>query len=85
MALTLHEDGTIVADDPASINLVRLISLKHALSLEIRTGMKMSRGVSLLALVNQTLGTSFKRKEAALEALTAYLDSIKDGSNRSRS
>jgi hypothetical protein len=74
MAIEMHTDSegnetggmTITGDD---INTYRVLAMKHALSIEIKTGMKMSRGVSVLKVVNQTFGTTFRTKKQAYDWL----------------
>lgn len=70
--------GATFFDGPEAVDLFRLVALKSALSLEIRTGMKMSRGVSTLAVANEALGTTYRRKQDALDHLTGVLDSLKE-------
>ena len=55
---------TLVFDTPEKISMFRLIQLKHALRLEINTGMKVGRG-SLVKTV-QSLGFKGRTKKAAL-------------------
>lgn len=54
----------LVFDTPEKISMFRLIQLKHALRLEIKTGMKVGRG-SLVKSV-QSLGFEGRTKKAAL-------------------
>ena len=52
--------------DAATRDYVALATLKARLKIEVKTGLKHSGG-STLAIVNQKFGTSFKRKQAALD------------------
>lgn len=52
---------------------VTLAQLRGRLSIEVKTGMVMSRGVSTLKQFNQFAGTNFKTKAKALEACEAML------------
>lgn len=70
-----------ILDTPSQIELYRLFSLKHALNIEIRTGLKHSKqGSSVLSLVNQTLLRNkfierpIHRKQAALSILDSYIE-----------
>lgn len=67
--------GPIVIDTPDGIAFFRLLQLRGALRIEINTGMRNSRG-SVLAAVNQQFGTSFKRKQAALDYLNELIETI---------
>lgn len=64
---------TIVIDTPEGIAFVQLLAVRSGLRMEIATGMKMSRGVSMLKVANRICGTNFRRKEAALEHLNGLL------------
>jgi hypothetical protein len=72
-----NEDGTWAgADGRAAVDLYRLLVIQSALKFEIKTGMKMSRHSALKA-ANSVLGASHRRKQAALDHLTAVLDAAK--------
>lgn len=60
-------------DTPEGIAFFQLLQMRGALRIEIATGMRHSRG-SVLKLVNTRLGTSFTRKVAAVNHLTAIID-----------
>lgn len=63
-----EQQDAIVVTGRAMIENMRLITLRVALGTEIRTGMKRSNsGRSTLALVNEAMGTSFKRKRDAYD------------------
>ena len=57
-----------------SINLLRLHYLRSSIKLELKTGMKISRGVNTLKVANQMLGTNYKRKTQALEHLESIME-----------
>jgi hypothetical protein len=61
----------IIADTPEKIAMFRLLSLKHALTLEIR-GMKRSRGPSAHSILKNQYGYKGSR-QAVLDALNAKL------------
>lgn len=65
----------IVADGPDGVSLFRLVTIKHALDLEIKTGMKLSRG-SILKIANDAMGTNFRTKKAAYAAICELLPNI---------
>lgn len=69
--------GTIL-DTPEQIELFRLLQMKYALRIEIRTGMTHSRGsvMNLISRVLMDLGRvdkPFRRKQAAYDALDEYI------------
>lgn len=71
------EDGNFRgASGTAAVGLYRLITIQNALAFEVRTGMKMSR-VSALKAANAALGTNYKRKQKALDHITAVLDAAR--------
>lgn len=57
-----------------SIDLLRLHYLRSSIKLELKTGMKISRGVNTLKVANQMLGTNYKRKTQALEHLESIME-----------
>lgn len=57
-----------------SINLLRLHYLRSSIKLELKTGIKISRGVNTLRVANQMLGTNYKRKTQALEHLESIME-----------
>jgi hypothetical protein len=66
------ESGTFVASGADSVNLYRLLVIRNALGFEIKTGMKMTRASALKA-ANAALGTTYKRKQQALDHLNLLL------------
>ncbi len=56
-----------------SMNLLRLHSLYSALSLELKTGIKISARVNTLRVANEMLGTNYKRKQKAFEHLESIM------------
>lgn len=59
-----------------NIEMARVLAVRSALRLEIKTGMKMSRGVSTLKLANAITGENAKTKRAAYDALNSHIVSI---------
>jgi hypothetical protein len=56
--------GPIIIDTPEGIHMWRMLSFRSALSLEIKTGMKFSRGSVLAAAQAQGLTTKRTKKGA---------------------
>lgn len=58
----------------ANIEFARVLAVRSALRIEIRTGMRRSsRGASTLQLANHILDANHKNKTKAYEALNAYI------------
>lgn len=68
-------EGMVLFDGPEAVDLFRLISIRSALRFEVRTGMKMTR-VSALAAANEVLGTTYRRKQQALDHLDGLLSAF---------
>lgn len=64
---------TTIIDTPAGIARFKLLQLKHGLALEMKTGMKLSRG-SLLTYINENYGQKFRRKQQAYEFICGLLE-----------
>lgn len=58
---------TMVIDTPEGIEHFRVCTLISALSIEVSTGMKMSRGISALAVAKRDYGCPKGTKKGALE------------------
>lgn len=59
-----------MAEGPSDIEKMRWITLRNALGIEIKTGMKRSsKGRPTLVLVNEILGQNFRLKQTAYKAL----------------
>ena len=56
-----------------NIAMVRLLAIRSGLGLEIRTGMKMSRGYSPLAILQREGITTKKTKRGAWKDLDAHI------------
>jgi hypothetical protein len=65
--MTVTQSEAIVLDKPEQIAMFHLLQIKHALRLEIRTGMKFSNKGSLITLANRC-GYSTKRTKAGVLA-----------------
>jgi hypothetical protein len=63
---------TIGGED--GIELLRLHMAYSCLKLEVKTGLKYSNRFSTLAVVNQMLGTNYKRKAPALAHIEQILE-----------
>ena len=70
MAITIHDGGGFTIDG-AHIELFRLLTMRSGLNLEIKTGMKLSRGRTCYALAKD-LGFRGSR-EKVLAQLEAYI------------
>lgn len=79
--LEVHEGGMITADGPSAVNLYRLSTLRVMLEMEIRTGMRMSRGVTALASAEFIAGVKFGRGKSgrakALEWVNAEIERVR--------
>jgi hypothetical protein len=73
----VHPEGTVTFDGPDAVNLFRLVVIRRALDLELRTGMRASRH-SALAAANQALGTNYRTKQKALDHIAGLLDVTRD-------
>lgn len=71
--ITVDPNGTIVAEGPDATRLYALIHARRMLGLEIRTGLKMSRGISILANLQDAGITTKRTKKGALRDLEAHL------------
>jgi len=61
----------IVIDTPDGIAHFQMARLIAALRIEVRTGMKMSRGISVLQVVQQQYGVKARTKVKALDEMLA--------------
>lgn len=69
-----YEDGSFAgADGPEGVDLFRLHVIRQALSFEVKhPGMKMTR-FSALKAANEVMGTTYRTKKKALDAIDALL------------
>lgn len=63
----------IMLDNPRDIEMARILAVRQALRLEVKTGMKMSRSYSPMKLANQITGNTTRSKVSAYEALNAFI------------
>lgn len=75
------ESATIVLTG-AQIPAYRLLMLRSALSLEIKTGMKMWRGVSIIKVLQADGITTAKRKDLAYADLDAHIVALGIGEHK---
>jgi hypothetical protein len=61
------------------VDLFRLVAIRSALRFEVKTGMKMTRQSALKA-ANAALGTTYRRKQQALDHLDSLLDVLREES-----
>jgi hypothetical protein len=69
---------------PENIEMARVLAVRSALGLEIRTGLKRSnRGATTLQLANEIIGMSYRDKKKAYEALNNFIvDVLGESFNR---
>tara|TARA_R100000781_G_scaffold107107_1_gene71251 strand:- start:376 stop:597 length:222 start_codon:yes stop_codon:yes gene_type:complete len=72
--MSKEDNGLIVLDTPEDINMFRMLSLKGALSLEVK-GMK-RRGRSAYSIVKEEFGLK-GNKQRVLEQFTAIVEKMK--------
>ena len=72
--MSKEDNGLIVLDTPEDINMFRMLSLKGALSLEVK-GMK-RRGRSVYSIVKEEFGLK-GNKQRVLEQFTASVEQMK--------
>lgn len=63
------QDKPIVIDTPDGIKAFAMLQVIGALSVEVNTGMRFSRGLSILQVAQRRYGIKAKRKPAALQEL----------------
>lgn len=66
--ITVHEHGSISIVGEHAIDFLRLCSLRGAVSLEVKTGMKLSRGRSALTIAKREMGLSMRTPGAVVLA-----------------
>jgi hypothetical protein len=64
---------SICIDTPEGIAAYAALARYHALSLEVRTGMKMSRGINVAAIIRRETGLTATRKATLLADYAAWL------------
>jgi len=64
---------SVMIEGPEGVGMVRLLAIAHSLALEINTGMKMSRGLSPLAVAQRDGITSKRTKKGALRDVVAAI------------
>lgn len=67
---------SIILDTPEQIAAFRMLAVRRGLRLEIKTGMKVRRGVNLVALANEYSGFTGRNKVKAYQALDAAMAKI---------
>lgn len=73
-----NEDGSMLITG-SDIEVYRLLSIVHALALEIRTGMVMSRGRSTMKAAAAACGSTKRTKLGVLRDLVAYMEQATEG------
>lgn len=79
--ITKLENGAIICTGDG-VDIFRMVALQKALALEVRTGMKMSRGLSAFAAAKRDYGLK-GNKNSVLDQLTAMVNDLspKRGAN----
>lgn len=70
--ITSHAGG-FTASGEQGVNTFRLIALRSALSIEVKTGMKMSRGMSPMKVAKAECGSTKNTKAGVYADLNAYM------------
>ena len=68
MAIEIHENGGFTVTDE-HVDVAAFLTLIKMLDLEIRTGMKMSRGMSLTKIAQQRYGATSRTKQGCRDYL----------------
>jgi hypothetical protein len=74
--ITVSESGSIMATGEQGVNTYRMVALRSMLSLEIKTGMKMSRGGSPMKVCKELCGSKKNTKKGVYLDFDAYLVSL---------
>lgn len=77
MGFHVNENGDIIVTGSESVELARRVAIKHALRLEIKTGMT-RRGRSTLQLAREVACEEFTTKKQALAWFEEHYPSPKD-------
>jgi hypothetical protein len=78
-----NDSGALVITGAESIEAARLLAVRSALSLNVRTGMKL-RGRPARVLANEAMGTSIRTARATYEAFDTWLVARYPGLIKSR-
>jgi len=73
VAIETTAGGGFVVTGEADIQVYRLLAIRRGLKLEIETGMKMSRGVSMMKLAKATCQSSKNTKRGVYADYDAFL------------
>lgn len=71
--LTKEHQMSIMLTTPEQIKAARLLAIRSALKFEVQTGMKMTRGRSVLTLAREAGMTTKRNKAAALVEVNAFI------------
>lgn len=71
-----NADGSVTAGTPGAVAMYHLLSMTHALALEINTGMAMHSGVSLIKQAKKLNLTSKQTKRGVLGDLVAAIKKV---------
>lgn len=74
MVHTMKGKEMVAITGPENVEMARVLAVRMALKLEIKTGMKRSSsGTSTLKLANDITGNTARNKVKAYEALNAFI------------
>ncbi len=78
------ENGTIIATGPRDTRLFALVTMKHAMRLELNTGLKMSRGMGPFQSAANHFGETRKLTKKVKQELLAKLEAYIEEKNAER-
>ena len=71
-----NNDGHIILDTPEQIIMARFLAARAALRLQVRTGMKLSRGRSAIQIAQQSGWTTKRTAKGALNDLNDIAEAM---------
>ena len=75
MPIEVSENGTIMATGEG-VEVMRILAVRRALMLEIKTGMKMSSRYSTMNVAKNICGSPKRTKAGVLKDLEAFMDEV---------
>jgi hypothetical protein len=73
MSEEVTQESAIVIEGEEQVRMASRLALRGALKLEAMTSMRMSRGRSALAIVNELLGTRYRTALVAYPAMDTWI------------
>lgn len=71
-----NNEGPIILDTPEQIEMARFLTVRAALRLQVRTGMKLSRGRSAIQIAQRSGWTTKRTAKGALADMNDIAESI---------